>query len=157
MKIIITTQDRENYGAHTWNGEGQCPQHWKNKGGVDYVINDLSVEQAQNIEDNFDNLVGKHLNVSDEYFNTYVISYNIVENEELFEDDLTEIQLIDNGISCIENEYAGFARPIQNKERKYIQRDGEVEAVTVYFVTESGEKYTPEEIGEVIRQHNHAA
>jgi hypothetical protein len=33
MLLIIDTQYRENYGAHDWDGEGECPQRWKNKGG----------------------------------------------------------------------------------------------------------------------------
>ena len=38
MKLLITTQVYENYGAHDWDGVGQCPQYWKAKGGNDYVI-----------------------------------------------------------------------------------------------------------------------
>jgi hypothetical protein len=30
---VIDTQYKENYGAHDWDGEGECPQYWKNKGG----------------------------------------------------------------------------------------------------------------------------
>jgi len=37
-KILITTQTQENYGAHDWDGTGECPQYWKFKGGMDYVI-----------------------------------------------------------------------------------------------------------------------
>jgi len=36
MKLHIVTQYMENYGAHDWDGEGQCPQRWKFKGGQDY-------------------------------------------------------------------------------------------------------------------------
>lgn len=36
--ILITTQYKENYGAHSWNGEGQCPQAWKPKGGHTFQI-----------------------------------------------------------------------------------------------------------------------
>ncbi len=35
---IVTTQYRENYGAHQWDGEGECPQYWKNKGGDTYIV-----------------------------------------------------------------------------------------------------------------------
>jgi 3-methyladenine DNA glycosylase AlkC len=38
MKLLITTQVYENYGAHDWDGKGECPQYWKAKGGSDYVI-----------------------------------------------------------------------------------------------------------------------
>ena len=37
-KLLISTQVHENYGAHDWDGEGQCPQYWKAKGGNDYVV-----------------------------------------------------------------------------------------------------------------------
>ena len=37
--VVISTQFRENYGAHDWDGEGYCPQHWKSKGGDTYFIN----------------------------------------------------------------------------------------------------------------------
>jgi len=38
MKLHIWTQDQENYGAHDWDGEGECPQRWKFKGGVDFFV-----------------------------------------------------------------------------------------------------------------------
>ena len=37
-KLHIQTQVYENYGAHDWDGEGQCPQYWKAKGGNDYMV-----------------------------------------------------------------------------------------------------------------------
>jgi hypothetical protein len=37
-KLLISTQVYENYGAHDWEGEGECPQYWKAKGGSDYVV-----------------------------------------------------------------------------------------------------------------------
>ena len=36
MMLVIDTQYCENYGAHGWDGEGECPQHWKFKGGSHY-------------------------------------------------------------------------------------------------------------------------
>jgi len=47
MKIVIETQIMENYGAHDWDGEGECPQYWKAKGGETYVITGVTVAQAQ--------------------------------------------------------------------------------------------------------------
>ena len=38
MKLHIWTQDYENYGAHDWDGEGECPQYWKAKGGEEFFI-----------------------------------------------------------------------------------------------------------------------
>lgn len=39
MKLVISTQIQENYGAHDWDGTGECPQYWKFKGGNDYFYN----------------------------------------------------------------------------------------------------------------------
>lgn len=38
MLLIIETQYLENYGAHDWDGIGDCPEHWKAKGGESYVV-----------------------------------------------------------------------------------------------------------------------
>lgn len=35
-RLVITTQVYENYGAHNWDGTGECPQYWKAKGGNEY-------------------------------------------------------------------------------------------------------------------------
>jgi hypothetical protein len=36
FNIVISTQIHENYGAHDWDGKGECPQYWKAKGGEEY-------------------------------------------------------------------------------------------------------------------------
>ena len=41
MMLVIRTQFMENYGAHDWDGTGQCPQYWKMKGGSEYKITDV--------------------------------------------------------------------------------------------------------------------
>jgi len=38
MNILLEAQYKENYGAHDWDGKGQCPQRWKFKGGTSYVF-----------------------------------------------------------------------------------------------------------------------
>ena len=38
MKLVIQTQYKENYGAHDWDGQGECPQYWKFKGGDTFVV-----------------------------------------------------------------------------------------------------------------------
>lgn len=35
-RLVIETQIYENYGAHSWDGKGECPQYWKAKGGNEY-------------------------------------------------------------------------------------------------------------------------
>lgn len=46
MKLIVYTQIHENYGAHDWDGTGECPQYWKAKGGDDYEIATLTPTQC---------------------------------------------------------------------------------------------------------------
>ena len=38
MMLVIDTQYMENYGAHDWDGQGECPQYWKMKGGEEYMV-----------------------------------------------------------------------------------------------------------------------
>ena len=45
-KLLITTQVYENYGAHDWDGVGECPQYWKAKGGNDYVVKRINVNSV---------------------------------------------------------------------------------------------------------------
>ena len=36
--IVVNCQFRENYGSHQWDGEGKCPQYWKCKGGISFIV-----------------------------------------------------------------------------------------------------------------------
>jgi hypothetical protein len=38
-RVQILAQMHENYGAHNWSGEGDCPQAWKPKGGQMFTLN----------------------------------------------------------------------------------------------------------------------
>lgn len=51
MKIVISTQYYENYGAHDWDGKNECPQYWKAKGGSEYMIE--NVESRVRMDDFF--------------------------------------------------------------------------------------------------------
>lgn len=44
-RLVIGTQYEENYGAHDWDGQGECPQYWKFKGGNDYVVASFTVSE----------------------------------------------------------------------------------------------------------------
>jgi len=46
LKLLITTQVYENYGAHDWDGVGECPQYWKAKGGSDYVVKKINTNKV---------------------------------------------------------------------------------------------------------------
>lgn len=104
MKLVIITQVRENYGAHDWNGVGSVPQYWKNKGGSEYILDDLE----------------HYLSPNDDFFDKKVrmIVESILPNIESFSDYMTESIINysiedDDYISQFEQsqlEYEGFIR-----------------------------------------------
>jgi len=95
-RLIITTQYRENYGAHDWDGTGECPQYWKSKGGSEYLVATLSLEEIQVLgEAGIDALVEEARPVveqNDEYAHSWVIDHSLyfddekTPDEEMFEE-----------------------------------------------------------------------
>lgn len=77
MKAIIQTQIRENYGAHDWDGQGECPQRWKYKGGDTYIFN-CSVED--NMDPEWWARVEAACTSKDEYFEEYSIGETVVDD-----------------------------------------------------------------------------
>ena len=80
MKLLITTQTQENYGAHDWDGEGACPQYWKFKGGEDYFY---QLGNAMPSDEHIAELVNhlrSRVEWSDEGSRSYIVSYGIVED-----------------------------------------------------------------------------
>lgn len=65
----IFTQIIENYGAHDWDGEGECPQYWKKKGGNTFILTD-DVDLVEFAE---------AITCKDDYFEEFVISTEEVE------------------------------------------------------------------------------
>lgn len=91
MKLFVTTQYRENYAAVNWDGKGQCPQYWKNKGGVDYFLQlgDRLADYA--VEDLVKAVVAK-VEVRNDYVEEYVVDWFIEADDYLtpFEKDQLE-------------------------------------------------------------------
>ena len=77
MKVIMETQVCENYGAHDWDGEGECPQHWKMKGGNTYIVDGVGIEDASS-EEFYDTLIDL-INIRDEYWEEYVLGTVLVD------------------------------------------------------------------------------
>lgn len=78
MKLVINTQHRENYGAHDWDGKGECPQYWKYKGGETYVVDGVTIEQAMSKE--YYDMVISHIEYSSECWEEYVIGSELVDD-----------------------------------------------------------------------------
>jgi len=81
MKLVIQTQIRENYGAHDWNGEGECPQYWKCKGGNTFVVRDLTVDQAMKVGQNGIPTLTALIEDRNEYFEEYILDWAIVDDD----------------------------------------------------------------------------
>jgi len=88
LRLIVRTQYRENYGAHDWDGKGECPQYWKNKGGVDYEVHLDSPFRAEDIEFLI-NQVGEKVTRFNDYVEEYVVDWEILGDNEFtkFEQD----------------------------------------------------------------------
>ena len=77
MKAVIQTQFLENYGAHDWDGEGECPQYWKPKGGDTYII-DMTIRQNMDIE--FWKYLMSHIEYSNDYARQYSVGETVVDD-----------------------------------------------------------------------------
>jgi hypothetical protein len=83
MKLIIATQFRENYGAHDWDGQGQCPQHWKSKGGDTYVVENITKDQLNSIlKHGIPTSLTSTIEHKDDYSMEYIISYEFINDDE---------------------------------------------------------------------------
>jgi len=79
-KLVINTQHKENYGAHDWDGVGECPQYWKFKGGNTYVVRDLTTAQVNKISQTGIPTLTALIESSDHYFEEYILDWEIVED-----------------------------------------------------------------------------
>ena len=85
MKVFITTQHMENYGAHDWDGTGECPQYWKMKGGEDYFLpvpgfranGEFAEKNLRMIVDS----IRDQVEWSNEGSRSYIVGYNLVDDD----------------------------------------------------------------------------
>ena len=74
MKLVIQTQYKENYGAHDWDGKGECPQYWKFKGGDTYVMPGVD---SKDLLPALEALI----TYSDDHSEEYILSAEIMEDD----------------------------------------------------------------------------
>jgi len=87
IEVHVQSAIRENYGAHAWDGIGECPQMWKNKSGDNYIISN-----APSIEDAVDFVYSYIVNPPNEYFTEEILG-----GTEVTEYFQTEIECYTNG------------------------------------------------------------
>ena len=75
--LVIQTQHKENYGAHNWDGKGECPQHWKFKGGNTYFVTDLTSKQINKIAQGGIPTLEKLIEFKNEAFEEYILYWEI--------------------------------------------------------------------------------
>ncbi len=79
--LIATYQVWENYGAHAWDGEGECPQYWKAKGSEEIVVREnIPLETVCAFSaDDLRRMVENAAPTSDHFFTYDLIDYELVE------------------------------------------------------------------------------
>ena len=75
--LVIQTQHKENYGAHDWDGKGECPQYWKFKGGSTYFVMDLTDSQVAKIEATGIPTLESLIENRDQYGEEYILNWEI--------------------------------------------------------------------------------
>jgi len=89
MKLHITTQVYENYGAHDWDGKGECPQYWKAKGGSDYVVKNFKGGEEEAVKAIF--CLRPQIESDDQYYRETIIGWDIVGNDFLTEFEQSQL------------------------------------------------------------------
>lgn len=88
-KLLITTQVYENYGAHDWDGEGECPSYWKAKGGNDYVIR--GVDESDMVDVIVDRARAQ-VECDDQYFRESVIGWEVVADDYMTDFEKSQLE-----------------------------------------------------------------
>ena len=96
MMLVIRTQYMENYGAHDWDGTGQCPQYWKMKGGSEYKITNVPL----NID--YQEVVSMaNVETDNEYCREYILDWSIESDDYLSWFEKSQLEY-DGEITCKE-------------------------------------------------------
>ena len=86
MKLLITTQVYENYGAHDWDGVGACPSYWKAKGGSDYVIKKFKGDATTAVM-----AVRTQIEEDNDHYRESIIDFRIVADDYLTEFEQSQL------------------------------------------------------------------
>ena len=88
MKLLITTQVYENYGAHDWDGKGSCPQYWKAKGGCDYFVKKVKPHQVTETV----MIARPQIEQDNEYYRESIIDFQLVADDYLTEFERDQLE-----------------------------------------------------------------
>jgi hypothetical protein len=92
LKLHIQTQIQENYGAHDWDGVGECPQYWKFKGGNDYMYDMGPALRSDETLAEIVEYFRPKIEVLDSVgFREYIIGYGVVADDYLTEFEQSQL------------------------------------------------------------------
>lgn len=91
MQLVIDTQYRENYGAHNWDGTGDCPQYWKNKGGSTYLVQLGGSIDAQTLGQHLARAF-ERLTRKTDYEEEFIIDWHIESDDFMPEDERLQLE-----------------------------------------------------------------
>jgi hypothetical protein len=96
MKLVIRTQYMENYGAHDWDGKGECPQYWKMKGGSDYMIENvpLNIDYAEVVS-------AADIEKNNEYCREYILDWSLESDDYMSWFEKSQLEY-DGRVACPE-------------------------------------------------------
>jgi len=95
MKLHIQTQIQENYGAHDWDGEGACPQHWKFKGGNDYMVAVYAVKTGEFFEKKCEMIVDSvrgQIEENSDYYRENILGWTLVADDFLTDFEQSQLE-----------------------------------------------------------------
>jgi hypothetical protein len=92
MKLHITTQYMENYGAHDWDGQGECPQRWKFKGGEDYFYQLGAVTPSEEHLAELVAVLRPRFEYDHEGARNYMIGYGVVADDFMTEYEQSQLE-----------------------------------------------------------------
>jgi hypothetical protein len=86
--LVITTQIFENYGAHSWDGVGACPQRWKPKGGRDHKVRNIDPNRSFAV---YESVVDR-VTENNDYFCERVLDYRVEADDWLSEFEQSQLE-----------------------------------------------------------------
>jgi hypothetical protein len=92
LKLHITTQYMENYGAHDWDGQGECPQRWKFKGGEDYFYALGDVGRSEEALAELVEVLRPRFEYSNEGSRNYMVGYSVVADDFMTEYEQSQLE-----------------------------------------------------------------
>ena len=153
MKIVITTQVRENYGSAD-------KPYWKFKGGETFVVPDLTVEQTIKVKENGIPTLKALIETRNEGFEEYVVDWAILDNDAVVcEDWETPFELRWIGGRWVANrtvengEYGYMNQRVERKTEEYdMEMGGGSANYRVVYTMRNGDMVTGEEVNEYLNK-----